>query len=69
MAQYTSPAIEGVGPDVVLSRSWRSDAWISAGKCGDGVLMVLSILYVSELSADQRIILVVLRSGRKYLFV
>lgn len=31
--------MEGVGPVVVLSRSWRRDAEMSAGKCGVDILV------------------------------
>lgn len=35
--------MEGVGLEVVLSRSWRRDAEMSAGKCGVTILCFGSI--------------------------
>lgn len=35
------PGIEGVVLEVVVSRSWRRDAEISAGKCGVAILYLM----------------------------
>lgn len=40
IALKTRPGMEGVGLEVVLSRSWRRDAEMSAGKCGEVILVV-----------------------------